>query len=461
MLYEFLNVDKTSSTLLYEQLYDNITNAITGGMLKKGDKLPSVRALANDLAISRTTVETAYEQLCAEGYLKTLPKKGFFVEAEGLDLSAAYKTPYSDLHQKTSRAVVRYDFSSSAVDPACNDIKFWRRCIKDELDKQFEMTTYGDPRGEAALRAALCEYSRRVRYVQTTPDNIVIGAGTQTLLSVLLGLCGDYGFDAAMEKGFFPQGEQIFSDFRYTITPLSADKSGIILSDSVKSRVLLINSSGSIRGSAPIPVSKRAEIIRWAEHNDAIIIEDDFNGELRCTSKPVPALQSMCPQRVVFIGSFSKLLLPSVRISYMVLPPDLAKIYSLRMSNYNQTASKAEQLALARYISCGRLDRRLRLLRKTYSEKAEIMLAAIKRTFPPDTIAQVIDTALCVRIKLRINSPMQIIKAKAEQNGIRLGKCREKNGLKYFYLSFAGLPSQCIEEAVLKLYDVLSESPNI
>ena len=454
MLYEFLNIDKKSDALLYEQLYDNVKSAVGNGLLKKGDKLPSIRGLSADLGVSRTTVETAYDQLCAEGYLNNKAKKGFFVEAEQpISEQAQTVIPKSEAHSHAPP--VKYDFSSLSIDPGYTDIKFWQRCIKDVLDKPFVITSYGDPQGEPALRQALSEYSRRVRGVQAESDRIVIGAGTQTLLSVLLGLCSDFGYDAAMERGFFPQGEQIFSDFRCNITPLSADKNGIILDDSVKSRILFVNSSGSIRGSDPIPINKRLELIRWAQERDAVIIEDDFNGELRCTSKPVPALQGLCPSRVVYIGSFSKLLLPSVRISYMVLPPSLAEKYAQRMSNYNQTSSKTEQLALAHYISSGRLDRQLRRLRKLYSEKSQKMYDNVKATFPDDTTVEIIETALCVRIKLHTEKTMDEIVSCASSNGIRLGKCREKNGLKYFYLSFAGICSESIPEAVRSFYEVI------
>ena len=453
MVYDFLNIDKNSKVLLYEQLYNNVKTAIKNGSIKKGDKLPSVRGLSSDLSVSRTTVETAYDQLCAEGYLTRRPKRGYFVEAEQPDADPPSEISYTAAQQVA--LPVRYDFSTASIDPGYTDIKFWQRCIKDVLDKPYVITSYGDPQGELALRQALCEYSRRVRGVKADPDRIVIGAGTQTRLSVLLGICSDYGFDAAMEKGFFPQGEQIFRDFRCSITSLSVDKSGIILDDSVRSRILFVNSSGSIRGSSPIPVNKRLEIIRWAQTRDAVIIEDDFNGELRCTSKPVPALQGMSPSRVVYIGSFSKLLLPSVRISYMVLPPSLAAIYRERSSNYNQTSSKAEQLALAHYISCGRLDRQLRRLRKIYSEKSMIMYDAVKREFPKDTVVEIIETALCVRIKLKLAVTLDTVKEKACGEGIRLGKCREKNGLKYFYLSFAGISAEKIPDAVKALADLL------
>lgn len=458
MLYDFIDINKNGGKPLYEQLYLCLKNAVANGTLRRGDKLPSIRKLSEDLSVSRTTVETAYGQLCAEGYIISRAKSGFFVEAEqDFDLPHADSMTTKNNSRAVTNTPVKYDFSSSSIDYRHIDIKFWKHCVKDVLDKHYIISSYGAAQGEEELRLALCDYSRSVRGVDAGADRIVIGAGTQPLLSVLLGLCGEYGKDVAIEKGFFPQGEQIFSDFGFTFTQLKADKNGIIL-DGVESRILFVNSSGSIRGSAPIPINKRHEIIRWAKNNNAIIIEDDFNGELRYTSKPVPALQGLDSDRVVYFGSFSKLLLPSVRIGYMVLPERLAEIYRQRSGSYNQTASKIEQLALAEYIRSGRMEKQLRKLRKVYGEKSNILLECLKNKFGSCAIIEVIETALCVRIKLKTPLTMEQLKKAAEENGIRLGKCREKNGLKYFYLSFSGLEDEKIPSAVECLWDSWEEA---
>ncbi len=460
MLYDFLDIDKNKNTLLYEQLYNKIISAINSGKFRKGDKLPSIRRLAEDLNISRTTVETAYEQLCSEGYINNSPKRGFFVEAEhNINNDNVITNQNIVVNQTVALGnTVKYDFSSSSIDSQYIDIKFWKRCVKDVLDKHYVISSYGLPQGELVLRETLCGYSRNVRGVNADVDNILIGAGTQTLLSVLLGLCREvgYGNEIAIEKGFFPQGEQIFSDFGFNLSPLKADRSGIILDDTVKSRILFVNSSGSIRGSAPVPINKRMEIIRHAKKNNAVIIEDDFNGELRYTSKPVPALQGMCCDRVVYIGSFSKLLLPSVRISYMVMPENLAEIYRKRQHNYNQTSSKIEQLALAQYIKSGRLERQLRKLRKIYAIKSKLLLECLNKSFGENSIIEVIETALCVRIKLDSPYSLEELKKCAADSGIMLGKCREKNGLKYFYLCFSGIETEKIPQAVEYLKSVWS-----
>lgn len=459
MLYDFLELDKRSSEPLYEQIYNNVKSAIAAGKLCKGDTLPSIRRFSEDLSVSRTTVESAYDQLCAEGYVVNKPKRGFYIEADCKYESIRSKTSQPLDAVQTSESSesiihVKFDFSSSSIDSQHIDIKFWKRCVKDVLDRHSIISSYGAPQGEESLRSVLCAYSRSVRGVSASVDRVVVGAGTQTLLTVLMGLCGEYGKDVAIEKGFFPQGEQIFSDFGFSFTELKADKNGIILDDSVKSRILFVNSSGSIRGSAPIPINKRMEIVAWAEKNDAIIIEDDFNGELRYTSKPVPALQGMCSDRVVYIGSFSKLLLPSVRISYMVLPERLSQIYAERKDNYNQTSSKVEQLAFAEYIRSGRLERQLRKLRKLYGIKSALLLESLKKSFGDEAIIEVVETALCVRIKLKSEHTMDYLKSTAYKNGVKLGKCREKNGLKYFYLCFSGIETEKIPQAVEYLHSI-------
>lgn len=463
MLYDFLDIDKNSNVLLYEQLYHLIIRAVNENKLRKGDKLPSIRRLADDLSVSRTTVQTAYDQLCAEGYITALPQKGYFIEAnkayeklitltENQTQANHCQNNFTALSAKTK---IKYDFSGSGIDPQYIDIKFWSRCVKNILEQSDVISSYGLPQGETELRTVLCDYARNVRGVDADVDRIVIGAGTQPLLSILLGLCKNYGKDIALEKGFFPQGEQVFSDFGFDFTKLSADKNGIILNSNIKSRLLFVNSSGSIRGSAPIPINKRIEMINWAEKNDAIIIEDDFNGELRYSSKPVPALQGMNSDKVVYIGSFSKLLLPSIRISYMVLPKKLAEIYSLRKQYYNQTSSKVEQLALAEYIQSGRLERQLRKLRKIYAVKSQILYDCLFQKIGHDAIIDVIETALCVRIKFQCSLTLDGIKKIAQENSIKLGKCRNKNNFTYIYLCFAGIETEKIHSAADLLCKIL------
>ena len=451
MIYDFFEIDKSADTLLYEQLYEKIIQAISAKQLSKGDKLPSIRQLSENLHISRTTVQTAYDQLCAEGYINNAPKKGYFIEANTEIIPSKKKSEGLQPSDTEINIPIKYDFSSSGIDPKYIDIKYWRRCVSEILTRQYEISSYGDPQGEHALREALCSYSKNIRGTIVSADRIIIGAGTQALLSILLGICGEYGKNVAIEKGFFPQGEQIFKDHGFEMTPLKADKNGIILDNTVKSRILFINSSGSIRGSAPLSINKRSEIISWAKKHDAIIIEDDYNGELRYTSKPVPALQGLCSERVVYIGSFSKLLLPSVRIGYMIIPDTLTNTYSAYSKYYNQTSSKIEQLALAEYINAGRLDKQLRKLRKIYAEKCDILVKSIKAHFGNCVSIDIIETALCVRIKLRSENSLDMHKEQALKNGIILGKSREKNGLKYFYLSFSGISAENIDSAAAAL----------
>ena len=148
-------------------------------------------------------------------------------------------------------------------------------------------------------------------------------------------------------------------------------------------RLIYVNPSHASGTISAIPMSRRYELLEWARETGGLIIEDDYNGELRYNARPIPALQGMGDnQPVVYLGSFSKLLLPSVRISYMALPQNLASIYRERSSNYNQTASKTEQLALASYIGSGQMERHLRRLRKLYGEKSQIMLKALRGAFP-------------------------------------------------------------------------------
>ena len=177
----------------------------------------------------------------------------------------------------------------------------------------------------------------------------------------------------AIEEPGFRQAEQVFQDYGFPLRLVGGDQEGISMREleASKASVLFVSPSNRMKARDAIPMSRRFEILNWAQQRGRLVIEDDYNGELRYSAKPIPALQSLSDgKRVAYLGSFSKLLLPSVRIGYLAMPEELAYPYWEKSAGYNQTASKIEQLALARYIQEGSLERQLRRLRKLYPRKA-------------------------------------------------------------------------------------------
>ncbi|MGN0441237.1 MAG: PLP-dependent aminotransferase family protein [Acutalibacteraceae bacterium] len=458
MIYDFIHLDNSSPVPLYKQLYSSIRKAIENNGLTKGDKLVSIRALSKALGISKTTVEAAYSQLCAEGYIKNSPQRGFFIQGQVLTLKE--KNSDDGTAQKNSSAgFIRYDFSSKSVTVDSTGIKLWRKYVKTYLNKDYIISSYGDPQGEYNLRRALSFYSYSVRSVVATEDDIVIGAGTQSLLYLLCGLLRGFGTKIAVENDASRHFIRVFNDCGFDIVKIESDQSGISI-DRIKKEnpdFLLINPSGSLKSGDRMKMERRYELIEWAKKNGKLIIEDDYNGELVYNSHSVPALQCSAAQSVIYLGSFSKLLLPSVRIGYMVLPEMLKEIYQKFKPDLNQTASKIEQLALADYIRDGQLERHLRRLKKSYAEKSSLIENKLSEKLDPSLLYKIklFETSLAYEITL--NSQLdteKFYKALAEQSIAIIGG-DSANGKAAFKIGFSGIANEDIEPATAKLCKII------
>ncbi|HBQ46302.1 MAG TPA: PLP-dependent aminotransferase family protein [Ruminococcaceae bacterium] len=443
MAYDYLLLDRKSSVPLYRQLYLSIRGAAERGLLKAGGRLPSVRRMAADLGLSCTTVEGAYQQLCVEGYLRSSPHRGYFVQDVRRD-SPAPAAPPAFRHR--AEPAVRYNFGSDCVDSENIGLKAWRRNIRSALNRRGVLASYGEKQGETELREALAVYGYEMRGLAAAPEQIVVGAGTQPLLVLLCGLLNGGPRAVAMEEPGFRQAEQIFSDCGYTVRKLPGDEEGIRM-DALKAsgaKLLYVSPSNRARTGAVLPMSRRLELLGWAKACGGFVIEDDYNGELRYRARPVPAMQGIAGgYGVVYLGSFSKLLLPSVRIGYMVLPPELLARYRPRAANYNQTASKMEQLALAAYIRSGQMARHLRRLRKLYGAKSGALVRALRAAFPGARIL-LQETPLTVILTLRTRKTARELCRLALAQGVRV-QPDESGGIR---LGFAGIPLDDIPAAV-------------
>jgi len=446
MTYDYLQLDKSSAVPLYRQLYLCIRGAVEAGHLKKGDRLPSVRRLAADLALSCTTVESAYQQLCVEGYLKASPQRGYFALDAECNVPTRRAAPAAVPH--AAAAPVRYNFGSDCVDENSMDLTIWRRNIRNSLNRCGALASYGEHQGEEELRTALASYSFGMRGVVASPKQIVIGAGTQPLLFLLCGLIAPDRRSVVMEEPGFPQAEQVFADCGFSVGKLPCDSNGIRMDRLEKSgaHFVYLSPSNRVRTGSPIPMSRRVELLKWAGRTGGTVIEDDYNGELRNRARPIPAMQGIADGKgVVYLGSFSKLLLPSIRIGYMVLTPELLARYLPRAALYNQTASKVEQLALAEYIRSRQMERHLRRLRKLYSEKSEALLKALRRAFGGKAEILLQETPLTVILTPKTSGESaEKLCDLALAHGVRIqtasgGKLR---------LGFAGIPLEDIPVAV-------------
>lgn len=385
MLLTNFKPDRTGKKPLYLQIADFIKEQIRLGLVTPGMRLPSVRDLSAALHLSRTTTETCYSRLTAEGYLVSKPQSGYFVA----DLQVPKQLP-RELPSGSTRPAARYDFANNYVDGTAFPSIIWRRHIGQALKEKAALTGYGEPQGEPALREALADYSHRARGVVCAADQIVISAGVQSLFVILAALLQDRLFHTApqiaWERPGFPQGEEIFRRQGWDIARFDTETL-----DTVQARLLYVSPSNPYKGRSLTPDLRR-RLLRWTLERDGYILEDDYNGEFRYFTTPVSSLQGMGDgEHIVYLGSFSRLLFPSLRISYMVLPPALLARYEETVSFYACSVSSFEQYALALFINRGYYERHLFRLLKHYRRLRAAILDEIRHSAVLSDIAEVAD----------------------------------------------------------------------
>jgi len=376
-----LEFNHNSAVSLYAQLYEYLRKEISENRIHAGERLPSLRKMAELAGVSVTTVRLAYEQLVVEGYLTNRPQSGFYA-TEGTKLRARTggedsKALVADTQNESQDAPARM------TDPASFDFAKWKKCMTEVLTETPDLLlTESDRQGEPALREEVARYLYRSRGVICTQNQVVISAGTQQLVNHVARLLKlmDIELVCTESPGYTPV-RNIFRDWGLSINRIPVKESGIEiekLPTNIRSAVYVCPQNQFPTGSV-MPINRRHQLLDWAEANDSLIIEDDYNSELRYPGMPVPALQGLDEgKRVVYIGTFSPTLFPAVRISYMVLPKPMAELFDTIKMKYDQTSSKTEQLTLARFMREGLYQANLRRVRKLYSHKLREALSAIE-----------------------------------------------------------------------------------
>ena len=441
---------------LYIKLYEYYKDLISSGVLKSGTKLPSIRRCSSERLISKTTVESAYLQLAAEGYVTSRPGSGFYVNDLNY-LSLKQIKPQNKSLDHPSKTIT-YDFSTSAVDLKSFNFDIWSRYIKSALRNNERLLSYGDPQGESDLRAAISSYIAKQRGVVCNPDQIVIGAGIQSLLHIICSLTGPRS-PVYFTGSSFEKGQAIFDDrgFR-TVSYKNMTED---FSDFEKSNVKIIYTSPShvTPWGDVMPMQQRLALLSFAQRNDCLIIEDDYDSEFRYYGRPVPSLQGLDGgHKVIYMGTFSKLLLPSLRISFMVLPVELMDKYNDIGHLYNQTTSKTEQIALCQFIRDGHLERQIKKSRKLYMAKSQELCSTINRIFKEQANATPGTGGFLIKVEFNIDLTAKEIAEKAENAGILVNTFRDiPNEPPKISLSCSGVSEDDFEKAIMIFKESLTK----
>ena len=381
-----ISFEKKKGKYVYLQIYDKIKEDILHGYLKKGDKLPSIRQCEQMWKVSRTSIEKAYIRLIDEGYVYALEHKGFYVDVEKESVAFRKQLMQETLSKKQQN--ILFDLQTGTIDVELFDKVLWKKYLKEVLQNKELISTYGDAQGEYTLRLALQKYAYSMRGVLCDIKQILIGSSFQSLLYIICGMLPKNSV-IAMESNSFIQAKRVFQDFGFTIKYISKTEDGYNMDELYRYDItLLYVHSGAFTSTyKPISKDKEIELLHWAEKTNSYILEDDHNGELRYRSRIQPSMQGMdVGKHVFYIGSFSRILPPAFRISYLVLPLPYLKEYEKRKKSYAPTASKIEQMALAQYIIDGHLEKHVKRLSKQYGKRCREMEDVLKEIFPNTSV---------------------------------------------------------------------------
>lgn len=370
---------------LYEQIYRRMVEEIRSGRLAAGERAPSKRQLCAQLGVSLSTVETAYGMLVAEGYLQSKPRSGYRV-CSLLPLDApAGSVPQPPVPAPVPAAPALSDvFSTAAVDTHIFPSSVWASLTREAL-KDPELLQRGDPQGDLPLREALCDFLRSCRGVRCRSEQVVVGAGMEYLLSVLFQLF-DPAVPVALEEPGYNAAYRTLENLGRSAVPVPVDSQGMVPDALAASGagVAYVTPSHQFPTGAAMPAGRRTELLRWAyAAPHRYLIEDDYDSEFRYASRPIPAMQGMdTGGRVVYTGTFSRTLAPSIRAAYLILPEALLDVYKARFAHGASTVSRFEQQVLCRFLSSGQYGRHLRRAGSLYRARCAALTAALKDAFP-------------------------------------------------------------------------------
>lgn len=453
------DLSDTSKGALYETLYKNIRDDIKGGALKAGEKLPSKRTLAKNLGVSTITVESAYAQLISEGYVYSLPKRGYYIAKLDAPAKSAPAAKTTDILLPAERPHYHFDFSRTQTSPDQFPFATWKKLLREVIAENSQALMEKSPSGGVLeLRRAIAGHLRDFRGIDVHPDQIIVGAGTEYLYSLLIQLLGRDKVYCTENPGY-RKIPQIYRAQGVRCHFADMDDQGVTVSGlrAAAADIAHIGPTHQFPTGITMPVSRRYELLAWAsEADERTIIEDDYDSEFRLHGRPIPALQSLdASASVIYMNTFAKSLSSTVRISYMVLPVALANRFYENLSFYSCTVSNFEQFTLARFINEGYFEKHINRMRLFYARQRQLVLDAIAAC-PLAGLCDIIEQDSGLHFLLRLHthrSDASLAESLAEQ-GIHLTplsdyyEANAPSASHQFLLSYANLDMNALPDAL-------------
>ena len=500
-----LNLDRQSDQPLHQQLYEELRQAILTQRLLPNQRLPSTRALAKSLGLSRITVTQSYERLLSEGYLQTIVGSGTYVctqipdellRSTTLEPAPKQKSPeislsaYGEslLNQPFSllpeiKLPISFRYGRPALDQF--PIQLWRKLLSHHCRTDISWLDYAtDFQGYQPLRQAISRYLSRARAVQCDPDQIVITNGTQQALDLVMRLLMKPGETIAVEDPGYVSAKRIFLSHRVNLLPIPVDESGLIVeklaynstsdraSDPIQPvRCVYVTPSHQFPTGAILSLPRRLELLTWAQQTGAFILEDDYDSEYRYGHRPIPALQGLAnSDSVLYVGTFSKVLFPSLRIGYLVLPPHLVALFAQAKWLCDRQLPGLEQRVLTDFIEQGHLESHIRKMRSYYDQNRQVLVESLKFHFGDQVTVLGEQAGIHVMIRLQVSlSDAEIVHRAVNQNveimSAQPHYLHSTDNDRYrrgeFILGYSELSADQIQEGIRRLAKALEREENL
>ena len=480
-------LDNNTAIPLHQQLYEELRRAILSGRLLPRQRIPSTRSLAKSLGISRTTVTSCYEQLLSEGYLETIVGSGTYVCAQLPD-DLLHSTPVESV-QKTvspiqlSKYAARLaDMDTSLMSEPDLQISFrygrpafdhfpmqtWRKLLSRHCRENSTWLDYAtDALGYKPLREAIARYLSRSRAVQCEPEQVIITNGTQQALYLIMRLLIELGDAIALEDPGYLSARRIFLSQGAKLLPIRVDESGLVVKDLAKYanesiKLVYVTPSHQFPTGSILSLPRRLELLAWAQQNSAMIIEDDYDSEYRYGDRPIPALQGLAQtDLVLYIGTFSKVLFPSLRIGYLVLPPSLISLFARAKWLSDRSLPSLEQQVLTDFIEQGHIDRHIRKMRSLYDLRRQALVQALKANFGEKAKILGEKAGLHLMVRLQTHLTDEEIIQRAARVGVGMMSAQPSylnaNCAGEFIFGYSELRQEQIQQGISRVAQVLTK----
>ncbi len=453
---------------IYEYLYECVRNDILAGRIISGEKLPSKRSLADHLQISVISVENAYEQLLAEGYIYSLPRKGFYASDVSRMLFPPAPAAGTGSDEEQTPAFYKLDTTSNRIDLSLFPFSVWRKLSREILtDADTTLLSQTTTQGLYCLRRAIASHLANYRGMQVDPDRIIIGSGAEYLYMILSQLLDDSAVLAIEDPGY-SKIQTVYERSRRKTVPIPLDEGGLSYEALCRTDASVVHVSPAHHFPTGIvmPIARRQQLLSWADRKNGFIIEDDYDSELRFSGRPIPTIfQIDMKSRVIYMNTFSQTIFPSLRMSYMILPEDMMDRYIREMAIYRCPVSAPEQLIVTRFLDDGHYEKHLMRLRKNYRDRRGGIIRLFQSSPFSDRIRIYEDpSGLHFLMYLRTDAPDDVIKEKAASLGIRLAflsdySISDEPGYRHtLVINYAGLSPEKLSEhmdLVVRLFETI------